>query len=74
MRSPWTKNRVWITSQNKGVFSGGCGHDGNMTFVLGAAKIVSQQRHAVKGEYKVYFSTFRGVKQVEQQKSSGLVD
>ena len=48
------KSGVDYASQNKGVFHG-CGHDGNMTFVLGAAKIVSQQKHALRGNIKFIF-------------------
>lgn len=41
-------------SQNKGVFHG-CGHDGNMTIVLGAAKILSKHRDEINGNVKFIF-------------------
>lgn len=41
-------------SENKGVFHG-CGHDGNMTIALGAAKILSQHKNELKGKVKFIF-------------------
>ncbi|MDD4566074.1 MAG: M20 family metallopeptidase [Eubacteriales bacterium] len=41
-------------SENKGVFHG-CGHDGNMVLVLGAAKILSQFKDELKGNVKFIF-------------------
>jgi amidohydrolase len=45
---------VEYASENRGVFHG-CGHDGNMTFVLGAARILSQRAHFLKGNVKFIF-------------------
>lgn len=41
-------------SKNKGVMHA-CGHDGNMTCVLGAAKILSQKKNQLKGIVKFIF-------------------
>lgn len=41
-------------SENKGVFHG-CGHDGNMTIALGAARILSQYKNELKGSVKFIF-------------------
>lgn len=45
---------VEYASENRGVFHG-CGHDGNMTIVLGAAKILSMMREKIKGNIKLIF-------------------
>ncbi len=45
---------VDYASENKGVFHG-CGHDGNMTIALGAAKILSQYKDELKGNVKFIF-------------------
>jgi amidohydrolase len=45
---------VDYASENEGVFHG-CGHDGNMTIVLGAAKILSQYKDQIKGNVKFVF-------------------
>lgn len=41
-------------SENKGVFHG-CGHDGNMTIALGAAKILCKYQDELKGNVKFIF-------------------
>lgn len=48
------RSGVDYTSENTGVFHG-CGHDGNMTMVLGAANILSQYRQQLKGNVKFIF-------------------
>ncbi len=45
---------VDYASENKGVFHG-CGHDGNMTIALGAAKILSMYKDELKGNVKFIF-------------------
>jgi len=45
---------VDYASENKGVFHG-CGHDGNMAFALGTAKILSQYTDQLKGNVKFIF-------------------
>lgn len=45
---------VDYASENEGVFHG-CGHDGNMTIALGAAKILSQYKDELKGNVKFIF-------------------
>lgn len=45
---------VDYVSENKGVFHG-CGHDGNMVMVLGAAKILSMYKDELKGDVKFIF-------------------
>lgn len=45
---------VDYVSENKGVFHG-CGHDGNITIALGAAKILSMYKNEIKGNVKFIF-------------------
>jgi amidohydrolase len=45
---------VEYSSENEGVFHG-CGHDGNMTIVLGAANILSQYKDQLNGKVKFIF-------------------
>ena len=45
---------VDYSSENKGVFHG-CGHDGNMVIVLGAAKILSRYKDELRGDVKFIF-------------------
>ncbi|GAB1477211.1 M20 family metallopeptidase [Bacillota bacterium] len=45
---------VDYASENKGVFHG-CGHDGNMTMALGAARILSEYKNTLKGNVKFIF-------------------
>lgn len=48
------RSGVDYASENAGIFHG-CGHDGNMTMVLGAANILSQYRPQLKGNVKFIF-------------------
>jgi amidohydrolase len=48
------RSGVDYASENVGVFHG-CGHDGNMTMVLGAANILAQYRQQLKGNVKFIF-------------------
>ncbi|HMM19439.1 MAG TPA: M20 family metallopeptidase [Selenomonadales bacterium] len=48
------RSGVDYASEHEGVFHG-CGHDGNMTFVLGAANILSQYKDQLKGNVKFIF-------------------
>lgn len=45
---------VDYVSQNPGIFHG-CGHDGNMAMVLGAARILTQYKDELKGNVKFIF-------------------
>lgn len=45
---------VEYSSENEGVFHG-CGHDGNMTMVLGAANILSHYKDQIPGNVKFIF-------------------
>ncbi len=45
---------VDYASESEGVFHG-CGHDGNMTIALGAAKILSQYKDQITGNVKFIF-------------------
>jgi amidohydrolase len=48
------RSGVDYASKHKGAFHG-CGHDGNMTFVLGAAKILTQHKDRLDGNVKFIF-------------------
>lgn len=48
------RSGVDYASEHDGAFHG-CGHDGNMTFVLGAANILSQRKDQLEGNVKFIF-------------------
>ncbi len=50
---------VSYSSENSGVMHA-CGHDGNMTIVLGAAKILSQYKDQLQWKCEIYFPAIRG--------------